>query len=357
MGCIKKVRSWVDVLLPKHTKRRQFIKDIIWLFRRILGINLVIMWRIKVFAEKKPVKHLQNVKKVSIIMLSLNRFSDTKKAIKNIFKYTKVPFELIILDNNSKEVVCKKLNKLAKKYQPTIKLFFEDTNLGCAGGRQKALQYATGEYIFFVDNDICVMPNYMENLISRIEEDPKNVAVCCKVILPNGKIQFNGGNMIIDDGFAIFSLIDAGLPFNAPETDSFYDCEWIPGGATLWKKEYLLQFPIDVNMKGSYEDNEVSLRVRKNGFKLVNSPHSLVIHNHFEFKGNIFRQREKDYWNGRYNFERTKQALIYFYYSHHLIFSFGTKENPWDVMFNLSGKEEIIEFLSNNKFIDNDIKE
>lgn len=346
MYTIKTIKSWVDVLLPKYTKRRQFLKDIIWLFRRSLGINLLTILRIKFFAEKSLVQHSQYCKKVSIIMLSLNRFPDTKKAIKNIFRYTKIPFELIILDNNSKAVVCKKLNKLVKKYHSNIKLLFEDTNLGCAGGRQKALQYATGDYIFFVDNDICVLPNYMENLIHRIEESPMNVAVCCKVILPNGKIQFNGGNMLIEDGFAIYSLIDAGLPFNSPETKSFLDCEWIPGGATLWKKEYLFRFPIDGNMKGSYEDNEVSFRVRKSGFKLVNSPNSLAIHNHFDFKGNFFRQREKDYWNGRYNLERAKQALMYFYQCHHLIFSFETKGNPWDVMFNLFGKEEILQFLS-----------
>ena len=43
----------------------------------------------------------KNVGLLSIIMLSFNRVEDTIFSIKELYKYTKLPFELIILDNNS----------------------------------------------------------------------------------------------------------------------------------------------------------------------------------------------------------------------------------------------------------------
>jgi hypothetical protein len=51
-------------------------------------------------------------------------------------------------------------------------------------------------------------------------------------------------------------------------------------------------------MKGSFEDNEISYRLTKGGYKLLNSPASIVIHDHYDFKNTQFKQNEAEYLKG-----------------------------------------------------------
>jgi len=300
-----------------------------------------------IFDNPLTVKKNEKTNSVSIIMLSYNRFEDTKKAIKNIYKYTSIPFELIILDNNSTDSVKLALQKIAKKHN-NIKIILETKNLGCAGGRSKAARYAKNNYLLFIDNDLIVLPYYLENLFSQIYKNENIVGVCCKVVFPDGKIQFNGGKMVVDDQYALYSLHDQGVEFNNDSTNRELECEWIPGGATLWEREIFKKFGIDENMKGSFEDNEICLRITNSGYKLMNAPASIVIHDHYDFKSNIYKKNESEYYSGRNNQSSIKQALIHFYNKHHLIFSFAWKNNPWDIIWNLDTKEQILNFIKEN---------
>lgn len=295
------------------------------------------------------IKKNHKTENVSIIMLSYNRIEDTKNAIKNIYKYTSIPFELIILDNNSTDLVKMELEKIAEQYD-NIKIILETKNLGCAGGRSKATRYANNNYLLFLDNDLLVLPYYLENLFSEIYKQNDIAGVCCKVVFPDGKIQFNGGEMIIDDQYALYSLHDQGIDFDNNVTNVQRICQWIPGGATLWKKDIFIKFGIDDQMKGSFEDNEICLRITNSGYKFVNSPASIVIHNHYDFKSSEYKQNEAAYFSGRNNHLSIQHALIHFYNKHNLIFSFAWKNNPWDIIWNLNSKEQILNFIKENNF-------
>jgi GT2 family glycosyltransferase len=284
---------------------------------------------------------------VSIIMLSYNRIEDTVRAVKNIYAYTTSPFELIILDNNSDIKVKKELKEIAAKYD-NIKVVLETSNLGCAKGRSKAARFAKHDYLLFLDNDILVSPYYLENLFAVLYRDGSAAGACCKVVFPNGKIQFNGGRMVLDDKYALYSLYDEGFDFDDPATNRFINCEWIPGGATLWRRKIFEKFGIDEKMKGSFEDNEISYRLTKGGYKLLNSPASIVIHDHYDFKNTQFKQSEAEYFKGRNNQSRIQEALLHFYKKHQLIFSFAWKNNPWDVLWKLNSKEQILQFIHEN---------
>lgn len=305
--------------------------------------------RIKSYILSNPLTVKSNPKTecVSIIMLSYNRIEDTKKAVESIYKYTSTPFELIILDNNSTDLVRAELTKLPEKYK-NLKVILETVNLGCAKGRTKATRYAKYDYLLFLDNDIIVSPYYLENLFSILYKDDAVAGVCCKVVFPDGNIQFNGGKMICEDQYALYSLHHEGISFDDERTNQYIDCEWIPGGATLWRRKIFENFGIDNNMKGSFEDNEVSYRLKNAGYKLCNSPASIVIHDHYDYKSTLFKKNEAEYFAQRNNQVRIKEALLHFYNKHNLIFSFAWKNNPWDIIWNLNSKEQIIHFINEN---------
>ncbi|HHX58662.1 MAG TPA: glycosyltransferase [Candidatus Moranbacteria bacterium] len=272
---------------------------------------------IKQFSESnnKPSVRI-NKRKLSVVMLSLNRLEDTKKSIKALYENINFPFEFIILDNGSDDDVVESLKKLAEQ-KSNIKLVLEKENLGCAGGRNKAFSLATGDYILSVDNDIIITKYAVENLIETLENNKEVVGACCKTVFPDGSIQFNGGDSTVKGKFIKFSLTDRGKKYNDDTTFEQTTCDWIPGGATMWKSFIIKEVDIDPKMKGSFEDNDYSVMLKKKGFALSNCPKAIVIHNHINF--NKKAKEDKKYIESRYNQERIKAALIRFYQKHGLI--------------------------------------
>ncbi|NJD54184.1 MAG: glycosyltransferase [Candidatus Methanoperedens sp.] len=283
--------------------------------------------------QRRKILHGDIRRSISIVMLTFNRLYDTKKSIESIFNYTKLPFELIILDNNSDSDVREYLKKLEKK-KSNVKIIFEDTNLGCGRGRKKAVKFAKGNYIVTLDNDICVTPLWLENFIIRIEDDKKIAAACAKVVFPDGKIQYNGGKLEIKNDFIEFSLLDSNKNKNDLSTFRELDCDWIPGGAMIIKREFLEKVEYREDIEGAYEDNDYSLQIKNIGGRVVNCPLSEVVHYHLYFGKNI--SKEKRYMNERYANKKMMNAFLAFYKYNKLII----KDKDLYKILNISDKSD-----------------
>ncbi len=281
---------------------------------------------------------------ISIIILSFNRVRDTKFSIEQLYKHSKFPFEVIVLDNNSDKEQLEELKRFVKRYK-NLRLIESKRNLGAARGKAEAAKYGIGKYYFFLDNDVVVTPYYMENLMRTLLVDSKTVAVCSKVIFPDCTIQFNGGTLKEDKDFYIFNLLDSGKLFWQRETiNNYVRCPWVPGGSTLWRAKYYKKFPIDEKMEGSYEDNEVCIRINKAGYNVRNCPHSITIHHHMYFQDYKFNLREKKYIEGRYDTSRTTKALRRFWNVHKKAFVFNCEEATYGFLKDYS-KKNIKKFI------------
>jgi glycosyltransferase involved in cell wall biosynthesis len=267
--------------------------------------------------HKVRIKKGWNTKKISIIILSFNKKEHTLKCINSIKETVNGNYEIILFDNgSSRDTVDLLQNNFSN--DDKVKLFFSPDNLGCPNGRKKAISYAEGDYIVTLDNDIVVTQSWIEELILRVEEDLYIAGACCKVIFPDNKIQYNGGKAFIRDGFVEFSLIDAWKNADGVATMRKCDCDWIPGGATLYKRGIYEKISICDEFENAYEDNDFSFNVKKLGYRVVNCPTARVIHNHVYYdKKSVLS--EKDYMDSRYNHESLKRSVIAFYKRHGLI--------------------------------------
>lgn len=150
---------------------------------------------------------------VSIIMLTYRRGSHdrdemAKASITSLLENTTYPFELILLDNTQ-------------------------NNRGIAAGRNFGYGMATGKYVAFVDDDILLLPGWLEECVRMVEMGDKFIAtpVIQRLIkkweLPN----FNGirNNMrtgsncmvmrrkdFLDIGY--FNTFERGLVYEASKT-------------------------------------------------------------------------------------------------------------------------------------------
>ncbi|MFZ5595889.1 MAG: glycosyltransferase family 2 protein [Bacillota bacterium] len=260
--------------------------------------------------------HSIGERKVSVVMLTRNRLKRTAHSISRLYENTVLPFEFIIVDNNSGPETRKFLDNLARE-KSNLRVLFQRENTGCAAGRRKAVGMAEGDYIVTLDNDCEVTPYWLENLITRIVEEPNIGCACAKVVLPDGKIQYNGGSYQISGGFIKLSFIDEKKMHSDLETFMERDCHWLPGGATIYKRRLFEKADICPELRGGFEDADLSLRIHETGYRLVNCPTSLVVHHHISHETDSFK--EPGYYRDRYDRGRILRAVVEFYRRNRLI--------------------------------------
>lgn len=222
---------------------------------------------------------------VSIIILSFNRGEQTKKTIEKLLAHTRnIQKEIIIWDNGSNDDKTLEILKgLEKNAEVTI--YFSKENLRCSGGRKAGAKLAKGDLLYFLDNDIEIERGALEELIIRMHESNNIAGACSKVIFPNERIQFNGGQYFKDDAFISFSLIDTGKNRTDVSAMKKIECGWIPGGATMFRREIFNSIEHDVAYVNAFEDNDFSLQITERlGMGVVNCPTSRVVHYHLEFE-------------------------------------------------------------------------
>jgi GT2 family glycosyltransferase len=247
-------------------------------------------------------------------MLALDRPDATDRALRSLLSL-RGRLEIVLLDNGSDPANGQLLAKLARDARVTA--LRSESNLGCGGGREFAARETSGDYLFFVDNDMeFVDPDVALKMVERLEAEAEAAACCCKVVFPNGLIQFNGGmTQPMTSPFVKFDLVDAGMPAASLATLRELECDWIPGGATMWRRSAYFAHSARPDMPGAFEDNEHSLRVRAAKLKLLNAPTAQIVHHHYMFEST----RSGRYEGQRYDRERILASLAVLYREHGVI--------------------------------------
>jgi hypothetical protein len=119
--------------------------------------------------------------KVLMCMLSYNRQPFTKRALETFFEGTLEPINLIIIEQGSGEPakkLCKFLDGKITENGSTIKIVWNDENIGIPLGLNQALDYRNQEQHFLkLDNDV-IIPNdckyWLSAMVDIVENHPDN---------------------------------------------------------------------------------------------------------------------------------------------------------------------------------------
>jgi len=227
-------------------------------------------------SEKKLLSVITHTDKVSIIMLCWNNSQYTKDCVNRLYEVTPPGFELILVDNNSKDDTWSVIQSLQKKY-PNIKAIHNNNNLGFALGNNNAQKIAKGDYICYLNNDTLPQWGWLERMVDVLEKNPK-------VGIVGARLYFN------QDDKGIWKIQHAGVTFRNGEIEHIgrfqtdkevrgMGCEEIESvtGACMLVRKELAGFDAKY-VRGYYEDIDLCLTVRQKGYKVVLNHEAKLIH-------------------------------------------------------------------------------
>lgn len=188
-------------------------------------------------------------RKYSVIIPVYNSESTLNKCVDSVLGQTYSNFELILVDDGSRDQSGQIIDEYAHKDNRVIAVHKE--NGGVSSARNKGIDIATGDYIAFIDSDDWIDSNYLESFNSS---DADCIVSGFKLI-ENGifKESFSLNNLIYNGNeIANFCINNINLSLLVPWSKAFrrflisehslkFDCDINFGEDTLFNFEFISQ--------------------------------------------------------------------------------------------------------------------
>lgn len=108
-------------------------------------------------------------KSISIIIAIFNRKDELSDLLFSLTKQTDTDFEVIVVDDGSEVDLSLVIEVFSKKLD--LK-YFKKTNSGAGLSRNFGVEKASGEWLIFLDSDVIVERDYIQNVRKNIVENP-----------------------------------------------------------------------------------------------------------------------------------------------------------------------------------------
>lgn len=137
----------------------------------------------------------KDIRKVSVIILNYNGKRFIEKLFNSLAEQTFKNFDVIFVDNGSKDNSVTVLRDLLGKEPLSklrVKIVSNRTNLGYCKGNNTGLKYTSGDCIVFLNNDTFVAKTWLEELVNAMNTYPSVVVCQSRLLNPISKVQADG---------------------------------------------------------------------------------------------------------------------------------------------------------------------
>lgn len=228
--------------------------------------------------EGLAAKPLVRIPKVSVILLNLNSYDDTRDCLLSLRKVLYANFETIVVDNGSSDDSSPRL----RREFPEIKLIVNPKNLGFTGGNNLAIEAALkneAAYIILLNNDTVVDPNFLSRLVAVGETDPRIGILAPKILYATDpqRIWFAGGFVSCRSG--LYGHIGQDELDAAGKFSRVQETDWITGCAFFVKASVFREVGLlDARFFIYSEDADFCMRARNAGYKCMFVPDAKIWH-------------------------------------------------------------------------------
>lgn len=220
---------------------------------------------------------------VSFITINYNSSEYTIKLLESIQEFTTLDYEIIVVDNASKKEEFQILQEYVQNFS-NIKLVKNRVNSGFASGNMLGVNYACGEYYFFINNDTkllndvaSVMKNHLDIYTdialatAKVTDEKSNFSSSYKLFPSLAKELF--GNSIAR------KLNNNRFPSNKIKLEKPTEVEVVSGSCMFFRAESFCEIGgFDTNFFLYCEEEDISKRVWESGKKVVFLPEAIIYH-------------------------------------------------------------------------------
>lgn len=231
---------------------------------------------------------------VSIVIVSYNTSELTLQTIASIYEKTNgIAFEIIVVDNASSDDTLLQINERF----PNVKVVASRENLGFGRANNLGAKHAKGKYLLLLNPDTKLINNAIRIMFDYIERS-SNVGICGGNLYDaDGKPTHSYSNVMPSIKMELFSFLGSKISkilgfeqFN--KTDKPKKVAYITGADLMISKQVFdIVKGFDPDFFMYFEETELTHRVRKMGYSVVNVPAAKIIH----FEGKSFSVNERRY--------------------------------------------------------------
>ena len=223
--------------------------------------------------ENEMERETNNMKPlISIIILNYNAGNLLIDCVSSIEKSAYTNFEIILVDNVSKD----NSHKKCKEKFPTIKLIENNENLGYCEGNNVGLRMARGEYVVILNPDTIVDNNWLDELLKAYENNGEGLYQPKFLATSDNSMLLSTGQMIQLFGFG-YSRSKGNKDENLFE--QIEQIDYASGTCLFTSKEILKKIGLfDPFLFAFHDDLELCWRAALNRIKSFYVPKSIVYH-------------------------------------------------------------------------------
>ncbi len=216
---------------------------------------------------------LKTSEKVSVVILNWNNYDVIGKCLDSVLRQSYKNLEVIVVDNASRDGS----REMIQSRYPRIILLPQAKNLGFAGGVNRGIESATGDYIALLNSDAVADPDWIANLLDGMLGEAV-VGACASKML-----DFYDKKKIDSAGIRIFTTGRASDRGYGELDVGQYDCQeeifGASAGAAMYRTRVFEEIGgLDEEFFVYLEDVDLAWRMRNAGFKTLYCPKAVVYH-------------------------------------------------------------------------------
>jgi GT2 family glycosyltransferase/glycosyltransferase involved in cell wall biosynthesis len=207
-----------------------------------------------------------------IVIVNHNTSGALIQCVESIFAITKMPYQIIVVDNASQD---DSVDRILALRDPRIRLIRNHRNLGFAKAVNQGIKAGMSPYIFLLNADVRVTENWLYPLIRCFEKDADTAVIGPKLIDSKGRIT-GAGVVGSNQNFWARGFREQNGP---GRYDRAQDCISVSGAVFGIRRSLLDSIGyFDENYFMYYEDTDYAFQARSKGYRVVYCPASTVYH-------------------------------------------------------------------------------
>lgn len=237
---------------------------------------------------------LRHTPLVSIIIPTRDRWQLLQQCLQSVQEKTGyTPYEIIVLDNNSTDPeTLEYLDRISNTWQvyrrPEPFNFSTINNFGASK--------AMGDYLLFLNNDTQVIRSDWLTAMVEQGQRPEVGAVGAKLLYPDGRIQHAG--VILGIG----SVANHAFRYRPANSGSYYgfaevvrNCSAVTAACMLMRRRVFLEVGgFDERLRVAFNDVDLCLRLRQQGYLVVYTPYALLYHHESATRGRLHPPEDEE---------------------------------------------------------------